>query len=244
MGLCFDLRGSAISRGTKMKILILVVLVASAVLFGACVSPSTVAEEEQEIEEGWIRLRVEGVGSIDYPSDFLELQSEEYRDMAEGYYEITVKSDFTLQQVGLNELLPSAFDEYRRVVFQTIDMNPGEEVFRANEKYTMSQRELAELEAQLIDELVQGFEALKTMGQENKLIESISLEIEEVNGMFPLVHTYKRQLNDNPVVLVKAYSFWDYDRIHYLLLSYRVVDEEECRGIYDRIINSFRLLED
>jgi len=227
-----------------MKTLILVVLATIAALVGACASPSTVVQEEQEIEEGWIRLRIEGVGSLDYPSNFLELQSEEYRDMAEGYSEITVKSDITLQQVGLNELLPSAFDKYRRVVFQTIDMNPGEEVFRAYEKYTMSQRELAELENQLIDELVRGFEMLKTMGQENKLIESISLEIEEVNGMFPLVHTYKRQLNDNPVVLVKAYSFWDYDRIHYLLFSYRVVDEEECREIYDRILNSFRLLGD
>ena len=227
-----------------MKTLILVVLAAIVALVGACASPSTVVQEEQEIEEGWIRLRIKGVGSLDYPSDFLELQSEEYRDMAEGYYEITVESDVTLQQVGLNELLPSALDEYRRVIFQTIDMNPGEEVFRANEKYTMSQRELAELENQFADELVQGFEISNTMGQENKLVESISLEIEEVNGMFPLVHTYKRQLNDNPVILAKLYNFWDYDRIHYLLFSCRVVDEEAYREIYDRILNSFRLLGD
>ena len=150
------------------------------------------------------------------------------------------KSDFTLQQVSLNELKPSALDEYRRVIFRTAYLNPREEVFRANEKYTMSQEELAELENQFADELVQGFEMFETMGG-MKLVGSVSLEIKEVNGMFPMVHSYKRQLNDNPVVLVKVYRFWNYDKIHSLAFSYRVVDEEECRDIYDKILDSFRL---
>ena len=152
------------------------------------------------------------------------------------------KSDFTLQQVGLNDLLPSALDEYRRVMLRTLYLNPGEEVFRVNEKYTMSQAELAEFENQLKEQTLRDLEMLSaTMGQEHKLVESVSLEIKEVNGMFPFVYTYKRQLNDNPVVLVETYMFQNYDKIHHLSFSCRVMDKEECRDIYDKILDSFRL---
>jgi len=228
-----------------MKTLMLIVLTTIAALIGACSSLSTIVQEEQEVEEGWIRLTIQDVGSLDYPSNFLELQSEEYTEMAEGYYEIAVKSDFTLQQVGLNELSPAAFDEYRRVIFKTFYLNPGEEVFRANEKYTLSRQELAEIQNKWTNQLHEGYADLNSMGLgDNKIIDSGSLEIVEVNGMFPLVWTYKRQLNDNPAVLVKQYVFWNYDKEYYLSFSYRVVDEEECREIYNRILNSFKLLGD
>ncbi len=120
-------------------------------------------------------------------------------------------------------------------------MNPGEEVFRANDKYTMSQEELADLNAVLLDGLRLEFAKQKTVGVDPKIIDFGSLEIMEINGMFPLVHNYKRQLNDNPIVLVKAYIFWNYDKMHYFTFSYRVADEEECRDIYDKILDSFRL---
>lgn len=220
------------------------VIIAVIALVAGCAPPSLEPPiPTQEIEDGWIRIIIKEVGSIDYPSDFLELQSEEYRDIAKESYQVfrLGKSDFTLQQVGLNDLLPSAFEEYRRVILMTEYLNPGEEVLRANEKYTMSQGELAELENQLIDGLLQQFGMLKILGSESKLVESVSLEIKEVNGMFPLVHTYKRQVNNNPVILVETYMFQNYDKIHYLCFSCRVKDEEECRDIYDRILDSFRL---
>ncbi len=219
----------------------LILLFVSSVI--SCSTPAAI-HELPEVEDGWVRLRIEDVGSIDYPTDFLELQSGEYRGMVEEFNQIVElsKSDFTLQQVGLNELQPSAFDEYRRVMLQTFYLNPGEEVFRANEEYTMSRQELAEFQNELINQLLQGYAMQKSIGLgNNKIIDSGSLEIMEINGMFPLVHTYKRQLNDNPVVLVKAYLFWNYDKIHGLAFSCRVVDEEECRDIYDKILDSFRL---
>ena len=120
-------------------------------------------------------------------------------------------------------------------------LKPGEEVFGANEKYTMSQKELAAIQNEWIDQLRQEITEQKSILDNNKIIDSGSLKIMEVNGMFPLVQTYKRQLNDNPVVLVKRYVFWNYDKIHFLVFSYRVVDEEECRDIYDKILDSFRL---
>jgi len=198
-------------------------------------------------EEGWVRIIIKDVGSIDYPTDFLELQSGEYRETAEealldeSQIIIIGKSDFTLQQAGLNEMKPSAFDKYNRVMLKTVYLSQGEEVFRANEKYIWSQEELKDLENQLIDELLQESATLRTAGLEEKLVESVSLEVKEVNGMFPIVYTYKRQLNDNPVVLVSHYILQNYDKIHHLYFSYRVIDEEECRDVYEKILYSFRL---
>jgi len=136
-----------------------------AISFSEAGKESTTPAEPTPIEDGWVRILIEDVGSIDYPSDFLELQSEEYIEMGketigkEAYEVLLGKSDFTLQQVGLNDLLPSAFNEYRRVIFRTDYLNPGEEVFKANEKYTMSREELAEFQNELMtsyDENLQG----------------------------------------------------------------------------------------
>ena len=226
-----------------MKGLALTFLIVWLLLLGACATPSTTVPT-LPIEEGWVRLRIQDVGSIDYPTDFLELQSKDYRDIARETSQVLGlgKSDFTLQQGGLNELKPSAFEEYRRVILHTFYLNPGEEVFRANEKYTMSQEELAELQNEFIDQLRQEYARLQSMGLgNNKIVDSGSIEIMEVNGMFPLVYTCKRQLGDNPIVLVRTYLFWNYDKEHHLSFSHRVEDEEECRDIYEKILYSFRL---
>ena len=220
--------------------LVLVPLITSAVI--GCSTPAAILEPP-DIADGWIRINIKDVGSIDYPTDFLEIQSEDYRDIAKETSQVLGlgKSDFTLQQVGLNELRPSALKEYRRVLFRTDILNPGEEVFKANEKYTASPQELAEFKNMLIDQLLQGFAEMETKGVNNKIIDPGSIEIVEVNGMFPLLHTYRRQLNDNPIVLVKTYLFWNYDKIHPLAFSCRVMDEEECKDVYEKMLYSFRL---
>jgi len=203
-----------------------------------------VAEPLSPPEQGWIRLRIGDVGSIDYPSDFLELQSDDYRELAEDLfpmYEIS-SSDFVLQPVGLNELDLPAFDEYRRVTFDTSYLNRGEEVLRANEKYTMSQQELADMRDELIRDTSEEFDRLSGMGTGNiRIVDAGTVEIIELNGMFPLVQTYRRQLDDSPVVQVKLYVFMNYDRIHYLVFSYRVQDADECVGIFEKMLDSFRL---
>jgi len=219
----------------------IIVIILAAVLAGP---PSPPVTETPPPEEGWIRLRIANVGSIDYPSDFLELQSGDYRELVEEFYLVyeIPSSDFTLQQVGLNELKLSAFEEYRRVLLQTVYLNPGEEVFRANEKYTMSQQELAEIKDELITNLNQEYAWQSSIGAGNiRIIDPGTLEIVEVNGMFPLVWTYKRQLDDNPVVLVEEYVFFNYDKTHHLTFAYRVQDEEECGDIFEKILYSFRL---
>jgi len=210
----------------------------------ASLSATPYSLEPPKIEEGWVRLKIQNVGSIDYPSNFLELQSGNYKEIQEKSFLVydLPSPDFILQQVGLNELKSSAFGEYRRVILHTVYLNPGEEVYRANEKYTMSQQELAEIQNERVNQLRQEYAELKVLGLgDTKIIDPGSVKTVEVNGMFPLVLTLKRQLNDNPVVLVKTYTFFNYDKIHILSFSCRVGDEGECRDIYDKILYSFRI---
>lgn len=195
-------------------------------------------------EPGWVRLQFQDVGSIDYPPDFLELQSEDYRRILGEFYtahEIQ-SSDFTLQQTGFNELRPSALEEYRRVMFTTSYMAPDERVFRLNDRFTMSEWELAEIRSVLTRQLAQDWAELERMGLGSiHMVDAGSIEVREVNRMFPLVWTYVRQLDDNPEVLVRLYMFFNYDRIHHLTFSYRVQDAEQCEDVYAKILNSLRL---
>lgn len=238
--------GQGAKRTTKPKIVGIIVACIVATIFVAVLAhpPSSPAIEAPPLEEGWIRLRIADVGSLDYPPDFLELQSSDYRQSAAelvSVYEIP-SSDFILQQVGLNELAPQAFEEYRRVICETSYLNPGEEVFPANMKYTMSQQELNEVQNAFVSQLTQAYAEQNREGLGyNRIIDPGSVQVVEINGMFPLLWTYKRRLNDNPVVLVKQYTFWNYDKIHSLTFSYRVVDQDECSHIYEKMLDSFRL---
>ncbi|UCD22006.1 MAG: hypothetical protein JSW22_08350 [Chloroflexota bacterium] len=195
-------------------------------------------------DEGWIRLEIKDIGSIDYPPDLLELPSGDYREFQEKYYvwyEIP-SPFFMLHQVGLNELRLSALREYRRVLFDTDYLGSWETVSRPNEKYTLSQQELADLHGERVNQLRQAYARLKRDGLgSNRIIDTGFVEIAEVNGMFSLLWTYKSQLNNEPVVLVKEYMYQNFDKVHYLTFSYRVQDSDECADVFEKILYSFRL---
>ena len=194
-------------------------------------------------DEGWIRLEIKDIGSIDYPPDFLELPSGDYREFQEKYYvwyEIPSPL-FTLHQVGLNELRLSALGEYRRVLFDTDYLGSWETVSRPNEKYTLSRQELADLHGERVSQLRQAYARLKRDGLgDNRIIDTGFVEIAEVNGMFSLLWTYKSQLNNEPVVL-EQYMYQNSDKVHYLTFSCRVQDNDECADVFERILRSFRL---
>ncbi|MDD5339292.1 MAG: hypothetical protein PHG35_07800 [Dehalococcoidales bacterium] len=192
----------------------------------------------------WTRIDIKSIGHIDYPADFLEIQSDEYRNIAKEYNSGLdfSKSDFVLQQTGLNELSPSALFKYRRVMFWTYYLDKGEEVLRPYVNYKLSKSELLELENRFNESALKDFENIKSMGLGDfKLVGNDSIEVLNVNGMFPVVYSYGRQLNDEPVVKVKMYMFPNYDKIHYLSFSNRLIDENECQPVFDDILDSFFL---
>lgn len=197
------------------------------------------------LEEGWARLEIKNIGSMDYPPDLLELQSGDYRKLAGEYfikYEIPT-SDFTLQQVGLNEQKSSAFEKYVRVMFKTFYLEPNEKTFRNTEKYNINKQALNRILSQAIKSTMQEYEREKKLGLgNNRIVDPGSIEIVEVNGMFPILWTYRRQLNDNPVVVVRNYFFFNYDKTHSLSFACRVKDQEQYEEIFRKILLSFRLI--
>jgi len=239
--------GQPTKRRNRKKIAAIVAGAAVAIVLITALARSAstpLAEPLSPPEPGWLRLRIADVGSIDYPPDFLELQSGDYREVVDrlvpGYE--TPSSDFILQQAGLNQLEPSAFEEFRRVILETSYLNPGEEVFPANMKYSMTNQELTEIQNAWVSQLAQAYAQQNREGLgDNKIIDPGMVEIVEINGMFPILWTYKRQLDGNPAVLVEQYTFPNYNKIHLLIFSCRIVEEEDCSDIYERMLDSFRL---
>ncbi|MFA5451332.1 MAG: zinc ribbon domain-containing protein [Dehalococcoidales bacterium] len=229
----------------KRHIWINVVVSCSAVLIIAIVAAvtcdrprSTAIEQLPVLEEGWVRFQHGGVVSIDYPDEFLELQSREYQVISDELSMILglPRPDFVLQQRGLNEMELDAFQEYKRLIFNTHYLDRTQKVFKLNEQYQMDSAELAETLDMLIAEsggLLPG----------PNVFEYDDLRAVELNGMYPVLFSYKRQLDDNPVVQVKNYVFFNYDKIHYLILSYRVQDKESSERIFEKILDSLRLQE-
>ena len=53
--------------------------------------------------------------------------------------------------------------------------------------------------------------------------------------------SYKRQLQDKPFVLVNIYQFHNNDRMHTLILSYRVSECTEWKPTFENILKSYRI---
>ncbi len=190
------------------------------------------------VKDGWVRLNIGNVASIDYPTDILELQSGSYKEFSDEWQKQTFDIDtanFTLQQMGLNDMLEDSFSKFVRVLFSTVEMD-GYELFGPNDEFNfydlgMSKSEFEE-------------ESLKIVNQEldatgNRLVEYIDTDIEEINDMYAIVITYTRQLDNNPIVLVKKYNFMNYDKMHTLIFSYRVEDEHIYKDKFEEILDSF-----
>ena len=198
-------------------------------------------EDNDEIAEGWTRINIGNIGSIDYPDDLLELQSGIYKEVLDEIRKIfkIEETNFILQQKGLNDLLESSFDGYARIMFQTIKGDTGG-LTNINKRPPFSESELNELGNELRNQTISEFEKLEVVtGQKNKIIEWNSAIIKEIDNMYPIILTYKRQLNDNPIVSVKQYQFWDDNQVYRIVFSYRVEDESKYKDIYEDIIKSF-----
>jgi len=93
-------------------------------------------------------------------------------------------------------------------MFKTFYLEPNEKTFRNTEKYNINKQALNRILSQAIKSTMQEYEREQKLGLgNNRIVDPGSIEIVEVNEMFPILWTYKRQLNDNPVVLVRDYFF-------------------------------------
>jgi len=201
-----------------------------------CLS-QTIPQQLPKLQDGWQRIYVKNLGSFDLPPT-MEVQKGKYKEYIDdlnkkrGYD----ANQLVAQQKGLNSFENNGFKKYARVMLETTIKSPGDYSKLDFNILTISQSDIQELNITFKQQIEQGF-----IGSDLKLIEWYPLKIEKANGMSCLHIRYKRQLKNEPLVLVNTYIFQNNDRMHTLTLSYRLSDVGFWKVNYDSILKSFRI---
>lgn len=217
----------------KMKILVFILTFSTSLITLVCgqgISPPTLIA-------GWERIYIKNTGYFDLPPT-MEVQRGKYKEIADENRKIIGfdASQITAQQKGLNEISKIGFEKYARVMVETIFGSVGD-FEKSNFNLSLfTPSEISELDAFQKQNVLQNFN-----GTRIKLIEWFPTKIERINGM-PCIHIcYKRQFQNEPIVLVHIFYFQNYDRMHSLTLSYRISEGEYWKNDFATILKSFRL---
>jgi hypothetical protein len=192
--------------------------------------------------KGWKRIELKEIGSIDL-SPSLEIQGGKYKEFnakarqSMGEY-LKINFDqpkLTIQPKGVNEFNQKALKNYIRIMIETI---PGEDgdFDKINEEINISKKELTELSQEFKNQILQSFS-----GTTLKLIEWYPTEIVELNNMSAIRISYKRQLKNQPYVLVEIYRIQNFDRMHSLTISYREKEKSIWKDIISETKKSYRI---
>ena len=189
------------------------------------------------LQAGWERIYIKNVGSFDLPPT-MEVQKGKYKEFIDEMRKIKGfdATNLTAQQKGLNEFSKEGYERYARVMLETTFGSAGdfEKLNFNTAEYT--QTDINELNSTFRQQIQQSFR-----GTGLKLIEWYPLKMEKVNGMSCIHMSYKRQLQDSPIVLVHTYLFHNNDRMHTFTLSYRLSEENYWKSDYATILKSFRI---
>lgn len=216
----------------KCSFLIMLVLIS----FSFCNS-QIIPKSLPNITIGWERIYVKDVGNFDLPPS-LEIQEGKYKKFVDEYRNLIgfEATQITAQQKGLNDLDPTDFQKYARVILETEYGKPNDYEkldFNINE---YSNSDIKDLNNDFLQQIRQNFDLASI-----KLIEWYPLKMEIINNMSCIHISYLRQLRENPYVFVNIYMFYNYDRVHVLTLSYRISETNYWKADFQKILYSFRI---
>ncbi|MFT6443346.1 MAG: hypothetical protein ACJASM_002906 [Salibacteraceae bacterium] len=200
--------------------------------------PATLADPGK----GWKRIEIADIGSIDLAPE-LEIQgggfkefNAKLRDKMGQYLTVDfIQPKLTLQPKGINEFNQQSLKKYIRIMVETVPGNEGE-FDKINEQIEISDNELSELNSEFKSQIIQSFQ-----GTTLKLIEWYPTEIVELNNMTAIRMSYKRQLKDQPHVMVEIFRIQNNDRMHSLTISYRENEKSLWGTIIERTKSSYRI---
>ncbi len=189
----------------------------------------------------WQRAVIPNVGTIDIPPTM---------EVAKGTY-VKVKTiisqqlkipiaKFVIQQKGLNDLNPEAFNLYVRVLVDTDLLEKA----GCTLHQTWTEKQQLKKECQQLKKEYQQVKILieaTARKYEGRIIKWDPITVQTISGMTAIRIGYKRQLNTNPPVVVEMYSFPNYDRIHLLTLSYRETEKAEWAKELSSVLSRFRI---
>lgn len=193
-------------------------------------------------EEGWERIEIAGVGSIDLAPEIeiqggrYRVQNARYKERMGEYLQIEFgQPKLTLQPKGINDFDQQALGRYMRVLVETMQGNAGD-FSKIHEPIDLSESDLREFNVEVKNQTLLSF---RKMGM--RLIDWDPVQVVELNNMPAIRIAYTRQLKDQPHVRVENYRIQNHDRIHSLTLSYRISEGGTWKPLLKQTKASFRI---
>ena len=189
------------------------------------------------LPKDWERVYIKDIGNFDLPPT-MEVQKGKYKKYVDSYRNLIgfETTKLTAQQKGLNELSLSGHEKYARVMIETAFGNKGDYEKLNFNTTNHSHADISKLNSTFKQQIQQGFQ-----GTGLKLIEWYPVTVKKINGVSCFHVSYKRQLQNNPIVLVNIYYFHNNDRMYALTLSYRVSESDYWKSDFEKILKSFRI---
>lgn len=182
------------------------------------------------------KINIPDVGNIEIPEIMEVYNLLENKEVRENVYQKMNVDPESMEGVQNNLMVKQkGMKLYARIIVETIPGKPGEYEL-INSMYTMTSEELQITEEQLKSSFEDQFRNTPL-----KILQWYPLKLVDMNGMRALNFSFRRQLNNNPQVLVNYYLFQNYDRLIRLTTSYRLYEKEIWQDLIQKSIYTFRI---
>jgi hypothetical protein len=148
-----------------------------------------------------------------------------------------VKPQLTFQPQGMDNLDKTAFSKYARVILKYQQGKKGD-FYKWNEKFNFSSSELKEIDnyakQQVRDEITM-MGVLTVV----KLIKWYPIEYVTINELSCMKISYTRQMENEPIVRVDKYRFFNSSEIVEFTVSYRMSESNIWASDFNKIAGTF-----
>lgn len=203
--------------------------------------------QSNNLEGGWTKVFIDELGSFDLPPT-MEIQDGVAKELNDEFERILKlpSTNIVFQQKDLNKDMDNVFSDnfdsekgsngkgferYARVMLATLMNDTSIKLFCESSPFSKSDLILVNRE------LKNQFSANIT------IVEWFPIEFVKINQMCALHISYVRKSVNaiKPNVRVDEYQFFNDDRIHQLIMSYRINEEKIWKKDFEKILNSFTI---
>ncbi|MDP1561113.1 MAG: SHD1 domain-containing protein [Pirellulaceae bacterium] len=191
----------------------------------------------------WQEVAIPGIGKFAIPPT-MEIQGGLYSGVIGGLRKGIFGPDelmkrIVIQPQGLNDFKGKAQDTYARFIVEVL-RNSEESGLEQEHLRAFSPADLEEVDELLKQALIEQLEeGSKLLGKEASLLEWHSVSIARFNHIYALNHGYRRQLGDNPSVVVQEYLVPIDDILCKITVSYRESERSKWAADLENVISSF-----
>lgn len=221
-----------------MKKILTFILIASSLFYNNPIYAATTYK-------GWQTINVPNICTFQIPPT-MEIQAGSYKAIMDSFSRNidVIIPEIVVQQRGLNKMEKKAQGLYARLILNTYTNESNPEPLLLGDKLKFSKDDLVEIDKTLKDGYVEEFSSYKQKtGQTMRLVKWKGIKIVNINNTECLLSTYTRQIENNPVVIVYMYEFFNNDISHMVTVSYREKDISIWKPDLDqKIIKTFNFI--